>query len=92
MRGWVKRVKPGPISFEEMLERIRKSPELTRGDVTWEMWGYSEDVEDDAVRKRTNKFNEWLEREHGLRWESTSNRRLYDAEVVAPYRRKPKNT
>jgi hypothetical protein len=88
----VERYKRGPISFEEMYELLKKreAAGLTvRNDEQWELWGYDEDVNDEAVRQRTSAFEEWLEREHGLRWPSTGNRRLYLADEVKDYRRKP---
>jgi hypothetical protein len=80
----------GPISFEEMYERIKTRPEAFRGDELWKMWGYNEEVEEATVRRRTSDFNKWLEHEHGLIWQSTVNYRLYPAAVAQGYRRKPK--
>jgi hypothetical protein len=82
--------KRGPISFEDMYELIKNRPEAFRGDEQWKLWGYSEEVEDTTVRKRTSDFNKWLEQEHGLIWQSTTNYRLYPADEVRDYRRKPK--
>jgi hypothetical protein len=90
-KRFVERPKTGPISFEEMYEKIKKErPETTRGDEQWKLWGYSEDAEPATVRKRTSDFNKWLKQKHGTIWQSTVHLRLYPAEVAEDYRRKPK--
>jgi hypothetical protein len=80
----------GPISYDDMYEKIKNSPEAFTGDKVSEMWGYNEGVDWATVRKRTSDFNKWLKQTHGLIWQSTVNYRLYPAEVAEDYRRKPK--
>jgi hypothetical protein len=84
----------GPISFEQMAEKLRKLPETAtiRTDETWRLWGYGEDVENDAVRRRTADYNERAKKEGWLLLQSTSHYRPYMYDEVRDYRRKPKNT
>jgi hypothetical protein len=91
-KGFVKPFKPGPISNEEMYEKLKKGRGVTRTCDRWELWGYPEEVNEDAVKRRTSRFNKWLEEEHGLIWESTSNDRLYPADEIRDYRPKKKDT
>jgi hypothetical protein len=91
-KGFVKPYKPklGPISFEQMAEKLRKLPGTVRTDETWQLWGYSEDVEGDTVRRRTADYNEWAIKEDRLLLQSTSHYRPCMYEEVRDYRRKPK--
>jgi hypothetical protein len=84
---FVDRYKPKLNTFEEMYALLRNDPGPHTLEDAMKLWGYAEEAENTAVRKHISDFNKWLEREHGLIWQSTVNYRLYPAGEVRDYRR-----
>jgi hypothetical protein len=76
-------------SFSEVYEEMKRRGAYTLDEVSTLMGYEPGDVVNSTVRKRISEFNVWVEREHGLLLPSTANYRLYDADEVREFRRKP---